>query len=391
MLRVAQPELTGQLSFAVHSSLADAEPAWRDLEARGVLTPYQRFDWISQYCEAGFDGDSGSTAILVVSEDGAPVAILPLRITSWFGARIGRIIGSAISNSDSLIYDPIYRDRLTQDALNRAFAALSAHGHRVDLLSFQNLVGDAGTNPLLAFPHAPAPNNLYVGSLLTPDGVDIETSLSRKRRNNLKRGMRRLTELFGEVELRRASTPEEIDAFEEVFFEQRSRRFREMGVKNVFGTPEFRAFYRDVARVSLGKAQPALTVHALMAGGEILATSFGVYSPGHYSQQINSTADGPAAKYSLSGVLLMLLLEELRVQGFRTFDLGLGDFEYKTEWTEASVVYDSIVPVSGFGTDVAPLLRGARMIKRTIKQTPALWRVARSVQALLARFGDRTR
>lgn len=391
MLCVAQPELNGQLAFAVHSRLADAEPAWRALEARGVLTPYQRFDWISRYCDAGFDCDSGSTAILVISEDNAPVAILPLRITSWFGARIGRIIGSAISNSDSLIYDPVYRDRLTQDALNRAFAALSAHRERVDLLRFQNLVGDAGTNPLLAFAHAPAPNNLYVGSLLTPGDLDIETSLSRRRRNNLKRGIRRLTEIFGEVKLRRASTPEEIDAFEAVFFEQRSRRFREMGVKNVFGTPEFRAFYRDVARASLGKNNPALTIHALMAGSEIVATSFGVYSPGHYSQQINSTADGPAAKYSLSGVLLLLLLEELRGQGFRTFDLGLGDFEYKTEWTEANVVYDSIVPVSAFGTDVAPLLRGTRMIKRTIKQTPALWRLARSIQSLLARFGDRWR
>jgi CelD/BcsL family acetyltransferase involved in cellulose biosynthesis len=315
---------------------------------------------------------------------------LPLRISTRFGVRIGRMIGDAVSNSDSLIYDPACRPLLNAKTLTEAFAALPASGHPVDLLSFHSLLGDESTNPLLAFPHEPSPNHLYVGTLETPDGGDIESVMPRKRRNNLKRGIRRLTELFGEVELRQATTPEEIDAYESVFFKQRARRFKETNVKNIFGMPEFRRFYRNTARASLGREHPAMTMHAVVAGNEIVATSFGARRPGHYSRQIHSTAEGPASKYPLGGILLLLLLEDLRKQGLKTFDLGLGDFEYKTEWTTPTVVYDSIVPVTSKGRRAAPLLRGIGRVKRTIKQTPALWRVARGIQAQMARYSNPT-
>ena len=381
-LRPAEDTHVSSLSYAVFDNLESAESTWRAFEDGGVLTPYQRFDWVRNYCAAGFDQRPGRIAVLSIADGARPIALLPLRIVSRFGLRVARLIGMSISNSDSLIYDPAYRDRLTPDVLRRAFAALAGSGYPVDLVCFNDLVPDwqGRPNPLLAFRHAPAPSHLYMGRLDRP----VEDTLDRKRRSNLRRGIRRLEELFGPVQLRQARTPEEVDAFEETFFQHRTRRFREMGVRNVFGTPEFRRFYRQLARDSLGADRPALRIHALFAGEEIVAMSFGAYCGRHYTQQINSTTSGEAAKYSLTGVMLMLLLEELRSEGITSFDLGLGDFDYKTDWTSPVVVHDAVIPVSLRGMIAAPGLMAARRLKRLIKQNPALWRIARGVLSLQA-------
>lgn len=384
-LRAVRPCAASGLSYAVFDSLESAESTWRSFEAQGVLTPYQRFDWVRNYCAAGFDKRPGEIAIIGIADGATPLALLPLRIVPRFGLRIARIIGTPISNSDSLIYTPARRHQLTPAVLRRAFAALAEAGHAADIVSFDDLLPEwkGQPNPLLAFSHARAPNHLYTGRLDGP----VEQGIDRKHRSNLKRGIRRLEERFGPVRLRQARTPDEIDAFEEVFFQQRSRRFREMGVRNVFGTPEFRRFFRQTARDSLGERRPALRIHALFTGETIVTTSFGAYCGDHYTQQINSTAAGEAAKYSLTGITLMLLLEELRSEGITSFDLGLGDFDYKNDWTAPVVVYDSIVPVTPRGRIGAPVVGAVRRIKRVVKQTPVLWRIARGVLAVHARLG----
>lgn len=83
------------------------------------------------------------------------------------------------------------------------------------------------------------------------------------------------------------------------------------------------------------------------------------------------------------GVTLSLLVDQLRADGITGFDMGLGDFEYKTDWTHRQPVLDIVLPVSALGHVGAPLLRGARRAKRTIKQTPSLWKLARAAQSAM--------
>lgn len=380
-------EIAGGLTVTVHESLAAAEPAWRALETCAVMTPYQRFDWIAHYLSAGFEPGT-SIAIAVVAERGAPIALLPLSIVRRFGLQVGRIIGMPISNIDALIFDPTHVQKLTPAVLRAVFSALGKAGRGVDLMSFHCLFADwqGVPNPLLAFPHNPAPNNFYFNTVGQGEGSFIEHALPHKRRTNIRRSARRLAEGFGELELRRAATPSEIDMVQSVFLDQRAKRFVQMGVENIFGNPEFRAFFRSLALASVDADHPALCFHALYAGDVIVATSVGTFTGSHYSQYINSTADGEAAKYTLMGVTLSLLVEELRGRGVVSFDMGLGDFDYKTDWTRPVEVFDCVIPVSPLGSLAAPVLRGARALKRRIKQTPALWSLARRVMALRTRL-----
>lgn len=363
----------------IFESLAAAEPVWRALEKHGAHTPYQRFDWISAYREAGFESHA-DLAIMVLSKAGKPVALIPFEIVRRFGLRIARIVGMPISNGDGIVFDPKHAAALDPHTLRQCFGRLPA-----DIVSFHCVAPQIGkfANPLSALGGDPAPDNFYVNDLAPGEAPYIEQSLPHKRRTNIRRSQRRLDENFGPVRIYRAATVAEVDAILEIFLDQRGRRFVQMGVENIFARPAFRRFFRDLAIQGLGEPRPPISVHALYAGDRIVATSIGTFSPEHYSQYINSTDYGEASRFSLMGVTLSLLVDDLRADGVTSLDMGLGDFDYKTDWTHRETVYDIVLPVSLLGRAAAPLLRGARALKRQIKQTPALWRMARSVRGAL--------
>lgn len=365
------------MSVLVHGSISQAEPVWRALEKAGVYSPYQRLDWIRAYLDAGFAPDA-ELSILTILHGDRPIALIPLEITRKFGLSVAQIVGMPISNGDGLVFDPQYAELLTAKALREALGNL-----RADIINFHCVAPEIGThaNPLALLGGHPAPDNFYFNTLEPGDAPFIEQSLPHKRRTNIRRSQRRLDEGFGPVALRRARTPAEIDTVLEVFLDQRGRRFVQMGVENIFQRPSFRRFFRQLAVEGLNQVRPAISLHALYAGEDIIATSIGTYGPSHYSQYINSTDYGEASRYSLMGVTLSLLVDQLRADGITSLDMGLGDFDYKTDWTHLQPVFDIVLPVSPLGHAAAPVLVGARRAKRKIKQTPALWKVARAIQS----------
>ena len=366
------------LRYDVFETLAAAEPVWLALEARAVFTPYQRFDWIAALLAARPLGRE-RLAIVVVKDGDRPVALLPLVIRSRLGVRTARIVGWDIGNGDWMGMDQGFARKLDRPLLDRLLADI-ARLTGADLLALhsQPESWNGLGNPLLALPHQPAPDHFYTGSLGTEH-------LNAKRIRNIERGRRRLEEAIGPVRLERAATPEAIDAVHAEFLRQRGIRFREMGVANIFAEDWWQAFFKSAARMGLGSQRPVMALHALYAGDQIIATSCGSYCGDHYSQYINSTTDGPAAKYSLMGILLYLLVEELKGEGIRTIDMGLGDFEYKLDWTGQQTVHDSVIALSPAGTMAGAVLQGLRTAKRVIKQNPRLWRLATTIRSLLNR------
>ncbi len=365
------------LRYELFETLEAARPVWQGLETRGVFSPYQRYDWISALTEAR--GIQGRLAIIAVHEGNQAVAILPLVVTTRFGLKSARIVGWDVSNGDWIGMDRAFARRLHGPLLDQLLAGV-ARVSVADLLVLhsQPESWDGLVNPFLALPHQPSPDHFYAASL-------SEVRLNAKRIRNIERGRRRLEEAMGTVRLVRADTAEAIDTIHAEFLRQRGIRFKEMGVANIFAEEGLRRFFRIATLQGLGSPRPALAMHALYAGDEIVATSVGSFSGDHYAQYINSTTDGPAAKYSLMGLLMFDLVEELRRDGVTSIDMGLGDFDYKLDWTDQKVSHDAVLALSPMGTLAAGGLLGLRAAKRAIKQNPTLWRFATSVRSLLSR------
>jgi CelD/BcsL family acetyltransferase involved in cellulose biosynthesis len=377
----------GAVMPTVFTELETVEPIWRELESRAVLTPYQRFDWIAALIRSGLVADS-RLATVVFSCDGRPAALLPLAITRKAGLAVGTLIGAAQSNADFLLHDPRANAGLTAPALRRGLGAIRARGFMLDLVHLTNqpLAVRGVANPLLTLPHRPGANNLYAADLTGRVAPFIDNHLTHKRRSNIRRGARRLAESFGPVRLERVTTTAGLARVHETFLAQRAERFSVMGIDNVFAEPGFVAFFRDLATQGFAKARPALCFHALYAGDDIVATCCGAYAGRHYSQYINSTASGPAARFSLMSILVAELIDQLLAEGVTSFDMGLGDFDYKRDWTEPQPVFDSLIPVTLAGSLALPVMDAARSAKRLVKQNPALWKLAQQTRRRLYRL-----
>jgi len=378
------------LQVTVFASLEAAEETWRALERTAVLTPYQRFDWIKSLLESRTLGGRRCAIAVIHDAGGGPVALFPFAIVRRLGVRTARMIGTEVGNADWPVIERHAAARLTPAVLRQIFAEIGRQAGGLDMITLHNQPGSwlGLDNPLLAFPHQPGPDHFYFAPITASAAAD---RLNGKRIRNLQRGRRRLEEAMGTVVLRRAEGIEEIARVHAVFLEQRSTRFIQMGVRNVFAEPWFVDFFRRAAVTSLGSDRPALRFHALYAGETIVATSCGTCCGSHYSQYINSTASGPAARYSLMGVLMYDLVAELAAMGITSIDMGLGDFDYKTDWTDKHVVHDSVIAVTPVGRIAAPVVRGLRRLKREIKQNDKLFGLLKRLRALTLKGGHQAR
>lgn len=368
------------LTFTLHDNLAAAEPAWRRLEAEGVLTPYQGFGWISALLAAR--EAKPELAIAVIEHAGAPVALLPLEIDSRFGVRRARLIGAEIGNSDWMIVTPAAVPLLTRRRLTDLLSRVGRMAG-IDLIAFFALPASwqGIDNPLLGFPHQPAPDHLFMGEL----GADgTFNRFDEKRLNNVLRRRRKLGEQAGEVVLRAATTPAEVERFHAAFLEHRAARFAQMGIPNIFAAPHFVKLFRDGAVAGLGEQRPAVIFHALCAGETIVGSACGTFAGTHYSQYINATSgDEAIAKYRLIGLLMQSVFEDVAARGALTIDMGLGDFDYKNDWSVPQTVYDGLVSLTLKGRLAGALTLFTRRLKRAIKQHDRLWSLARAFRARL--------
>ena len=151
---------TGQLDVVVHATLAAAEAERRALEAHGVLTPYQRYDWVASLVAAGADPD-GRIAIVSIRRDGQTQAILPLLIEPSYGAICARLLGAHQSNSDWILSLP--NGPVSPADLLAVFERIAQACGGIDLMLLRNQPAEwqGMANPMLALPHTPAPANLY--------------------------------------------------------------------------------------------------------------------------------------------------------------------------------------------------------------------------------------
>lgn len=369
------------LALELFDDLSAAEPFWRALAADGVLTPYQRYEWVAEVLASGAE-QGRKVVVAVVMQAGQAMGLLPLVVEKRPGFALARLVGASLGNSDWMVCRRGFAPGPAEVA-----TLLREIGRKagIDLFAFYNLPQSwqGVRNPLLVPGALPAASNSYFAEIGGTALPYIDHAISTKRRSNIKRGERRLVELLGPVRLVRAQDETALAAIHAAFLDQRGARFDEMGIGNVFAEPAFRQIFSRLVTRGFGSDRPPMAAHALYAGEEIVATSWGVYGGAHYSQYINSTSSGPAGKYSLSGILVGHLMDELVGSGIATFDMGVGDFEYKQEWTQPLPLWNAMVPVSFRGRVAAPAMRLGQAGKRAIKQNEALWALAQKVRLVL--------
>lgn len=358
-------------------SLEAAEAGWRQLEARGAVTPYQCFDWVAAYSRHALAADRAKPAIVAVtSSSGRPLAILPFAVRQARGMRTVSFIGGKHANFHMGVFERSFMAELDAEGARQILEQAAAAIGRVDafILHYQPLAWDGITNPFALLNAQPSPSQAYKLPMLADCEATLQNSMSSHARKKHKNKRARFAEL-GPSRMFVAETDAEKERILEAFLRQKTMRFAEMGVPDVFAEPGLRRFLRTASGLDGGRE--ALCLAALELNGVLVATYVGARAQGRFTGMATSFEPDPAImKVSPGEILLVELIRHECRTGTKVFDLGVGEARYKaTICNQTEDLADSFVAMSARGRLAADLSRLAQKAKGAIKKSPLLYSV----------------
>ena len=148
-----------------------------------------------------------------------------------------------------------------------------------------------------------------------------------------------------------------------------------------------RRFIEAAASEHLAGGEPLIELYALSVGDIIVATFGGIVGGGRFCGMFNSIIKDRYAAESPGEQLLAHVVRRCCERGLDTFDLGIGEANYKTLFcSDAEPLFDSYLPLSRGRTAARAGFGIAARGKRTIKGHAALWSPVRLMRRLRARL-----
>jgi CelD/BcsL family acetyltransferase involved in cellulose biosynthesis len=375
----------------VFENFAAAEFHWRWLEREhAVATPYQQYDLLELW-QRNVGQRAGYTPFIVVGCDtaGQPLFLWPFAKAKKGPVRTLQFLGAKHVNFNFGLWRRDSAATITAMDIRKTFRQATDDGREFDLILLRNqpkMWGDVA-NPFALLPHSQSPNNGRRMDLSAPGTELINQHLSGSMRRKLRGKQRRLMELPN-YRYFRASALGEVDGFLNEFFKLKSMHFSALGLKNVFEQPGVEPFVREACHRGLANGRPLIEVHVLEADGQMLAMFAGTSSGGRFTTMFNTYTLSQHARQSPGVVLLQRMISDLADRGFTTFDLGIGEAEYKAVFCkQPELLFDTLLPLTSLGGMAAFVLTAASSLKRVVKQNPTFWA---GVQAFRRRaFGKR--
>jgi CelD/BcsL family acetyltransferase involved in cellulose biosynthesis len=204
---------------------------------------------------------------------------------------------------------------------------------------------------------------------------------SATRRSNRKRDTKlaSLGALTFGLPATRSQSHERIDEM----FRQQQHRLSQRGIHGVFDEHD-RRFIHRLADLEHAHG-PALLAFNLSVGQHMVAMKLGGLYGNTYWGLISSLDDGFAPHLSPGDAALRRLIAACCEERLAVLDLASGDASYKSQWADIVFpLHACIRGVSPPGYVWAALTMMRLIIKRTVKRSPRLWKLAQHLRRFLA-------
>jgi CelD/BcsL family acetyltransferase involved in cellulose biosynthesis len=367
----------------VYDDLAPARAAWVELEQLAAGSPYQTYEFLDAW-QRTIGRAQGVTPMIVVARDAAGriSAVLPLGRSRRGVVWAAEFLGGAHANFRMGLFRPgLEASRAAIVAVLRRAARMTRPRVDVFWLANQPVSWQGAANPMAILPRRPSPSFGYKSALSPDFALWHANHHARDTRRKLRNKRLRLNAL-GPVSLVLAQDEATARTVLAAFGRQKEARLRAARLPNPYADPVTTRFLEIAATEGLAQGVQALTLFALMSGERVLATLGGVARGGRFCGAFISHDPDPAIARCSPGQLLILeAVRDLGARGFSTFDLGVGEADYKESTCEADEpLFDTAVAATwlGFLFGKSALLR--QRIKRRIKRTPWARRIAGALQ-----------
>jgi CelD/BcsL family acetyltransferase involved in cellulose biosynthesis len=267
---------------------------------------------------------------LVVVKDvaGHPVLYLPLVIETKFNNRILRFMDGGVADFNAPILTA--GRELTRAEFQAIWSEILSLLPAIDLIDLKKIAGEVceTRNPLAYLDCRPYESSGHAIALAArPADAASDSSLCRMRkklaRQHLRLGKLGSTQFI--VTPSRPQLPALVDRLMEL---KREQYLRTTG-RDFFATPGIRDFYaRMAAPEQLGRIS---NLSALVCGDIVVSAHLGFVGRGRFYYVLPAFDTG-YRPYAVGILLLDHLIERCSAERYTTFDLGEGDFSYKSKW-----------------------------------------------------------
>jgi CelD/BcsL family acetyltransferase involved in cellulose biosynthesis len=261
-------------------------------------------------------------------------------------------------------------------------AAIAKARPDIDLIALERLLPDLDgvANPLASFPHFPSPN-LSLAVDLAGGFDDLLSRASGKRKRKKHRSQTRKFEAVGKHRRIEARTADEVNRLLDAFFEMKEFRFRKVGIANVFGDSEVRAFFRALFAGALAEENPSFVLHGLEVADKLRAITGSSRSGKRLICEFGAIAEDGLGHTSPGDFLFFDNIQEACETGFAVYDFSVGDEPYKRLWCDIETRhFEVLIPLTLKGRPLALFLRQGARLKAFVKNSPTVWKLTKMLR-----------
>jgi CelD/BcsL family acetyltransferase involved in cellulose biosynthesis len=386
---IARGQLPTQIRFSIHSELAAIEPDWRRFQERADCTAFQTYDWLDTWQKhIGLRQRVRPAIVVGRFTDGEIAFLLPLCIETKYRLARLRWLGQDLCDYNAPLLARDFSQRVAPDRFLAIWQVLQAQMQsdpllRHDWIDFAKMPKTVGEqiNPFSYLAVTPNASGAHL-AYLTEDWEKFyiaKRSSATRRRDRTKRAH---LAKYGDIRFVTATDADDARRTLETLMEQKSRSFAHKGIPDLFVRPGHREFFLDLA------ANPATRQLVHISRTEVGATSaaanLGLMFGDCYYHVLASYTDGELSNYGPGILHLREMMAYAIGRRLKRFDFTIGDEPYKLEWSDTDTpLFDFTAPVTWRGQPASLASDLYRRIKRAIKQTPWLWRLAGDVRSRL--------
>lgn len=347
-----------------------------------LYSPAQSPQWIRAWAEHC----AADTLVAMLHEDGEPVFALAIEVVQSGPFRIARFMGGKHANGNFAPASPAWLGTDRSPEMRMLSKAIRKARPDIDALRLERIARDfnGARNPLLAFSHVASPNIALALNLEGGFDAALERVGSKRRRKKHRSQMRKL-EAAGGYRRIEGRTPEEVRRLLSAFFTMKQERFAKMGIADVFGAPEERAFFEALFTHALSAEPPPFLLQGLEVGGTLRAVTGTSRCGSRLICEFGAIREDELSQASPGDFLFFENIKKASEEGLSIYDFSVGDEPYKRLWCDlVEEQADVVVPLSFKGHFAAVAARTSAHAKSLVKKNAALWNV---VKALRRRVG----
>ncbi len=371
------------LRLSLHRSVAECENSWRAAATHCAGFVFQSFDWQSAY-QATIGTAEGVLPLIVHVADpsGRSLLILPLGIYRRGWLRVLRLLGGVVTDYNAPLIDPDFAGQISEAEFATLWRRILDLLPPVDLVWLRRMpeVIDGVRNPMVRLPDAEHTKDAHAAALpATFEAFKAQRGAKLFRENGRQR--RRLAERGG-VETRFLDQAAEGLAILDTLARQKSRRWRETGVRDMFASPGYLDFYRRLTAQGL-RDDGRVHIGSLAVDGLVVATNWAVIYRGRFYDLLGGYEAGEWARLSVARLLVENIVQWCIADPEVTvYDLTVGAEAYKHHWADHSLaMYELLAPCSRVGR-VYVAYRGWRARLKRHERVRALARILRAMLRL---------